>query len=174
MTRWLLIVVEGGAERVEHVFKYFIVPIEYVGWYSMCFEAPASGTIWGQCQGTVLLRSIRPSRVPGLGGLDEIGPMSQVTAHLASVRIWFKNRSKRAHFIKKRSCSRFLETYDKWRPTRRCVAKGRPRARNRGHKFPLLQTMTTLLHYNFFMCGKGLNYIDLRSVLAIDRLQGVQ
>ena len=26
----------------------------------------------------------------------------------------------------------------------------------------------------FFMCGKGLNYIDLRSVLAIDRSQGVK
>ena len=35
--------------------------------------------------------------------------------------------------------------------------------------------MNALLHYNFhFMCGKGLNYIDLRSVLAIDRSQGVQ
>ena len=41
-------------------------------------------TMWG-----ILLRSIRPSRVPGLGGLDEIGPRSQVTAHLAGVRIWF-------------------------------------------------------------------------------------
>jgi len=36
---------------------------------------------------TVLLQSIRPSRVPGLGGLDEIAPRSQVTAHLAGVRI---------------------------------------------------------------------------------------
>jgi len=40
---------------------------------------------------TVPLRSIRPSRVPGLGGLDEIGPRSQVIAHLAGVRIWFNN-----------------------------------------------------------------------------------
>jgi len=39
---------------------------------------------------TVLLQSIRPSRVPDLGGLDEIGPTSQVTAHLANVGIWFK------------------------------------------------------------------------------------
>ena len=77
-------------------------------------------------------------------------------------------RSKRAHFIKKRSCGTFLTLYDKWKPTRRCVAKGRPRARNRGHKSLLLQTMT---HNNFlFMCGGGLNYIDLRFV---DRSQGV-
>jgi len=40
VTRWLLVVIEGGAERLEHVFKYFIVPIGYVGGYSMCFEAP--------------------------------------------------------------------------------------------------------------------------------------
>jgi len=84
-----------------------------------------------------------------------------------------KNRSKRAHFFKKRSRSTFLELYDKWKPIRHCVAKDRPRARNRGHKSLLLQTMTALLDYNFiFMCGKGLNYIDLRSVLAIDRSQG--
>jgi len=84
-----------------------------------------------------------------------------------------KNRSKQAHFIKKRSCSTFLELYDKWKPIQYCVAKDRPRARNRGHKSLLLQTMIALLDYNFiFMCGKGFNYIDLRSVLAIDRSQG--
>jgi len=41
-------------------------------------------------ENTVLLRSIRPSRVPGLGGLDEIGSRSLVTAHLANVGIWFE------------------------------------------------------------------------------------
>jgi len=46
---------------------------------------------------------------------------------------------------------------------------------NIDHKSLLFQTMTALLHYNFlFMCGKGLNYIDLRSVLATDRSKGVQ
>jgi len=49
--------------------------------------------------------------------------------------------------------------------------RSRPRARIRGHKSLLLQTMTALLHNKFlFMCGKGLNYIDLRFV---DRSQGV-
>jgi len=44
-------------------------------------------------------------------------------------------------------------------------------SKNRGHKSPLLQSMTALLHYNFlFMWGKCLNYIDLRSVLAIDKV----
>ena len=46
----------------------------------------SAGIFWGYALVvgyTVLLRSIRPSRVPGLGGLDEIGPRSQVTAHLA-------------------------------------------------------------------------------------------
>jgi len=63
------------------------------------------------------------------------------------------NRSQRAHF-QKRSCSVFLELYDKWKPTRRCVAKGRPRPRNRGHKSPLLQTMAAVLHYNFLLCAE--------------------
>jgi len=94
--------------------------------------------------------------------------MYQVTSHLSGVIIWFKNRSKRAHFIKKRSCSTFLEIYDKWKPTRCCVSKCRPRERKRGHKSSFLKKMTALLHYNFlFMCGKGHKYIDLRSVLAI-------
>jgi len=80
-------------------------------------------------------------------------------------------RSKRAHFIKKHSYSTFITLYDKWKPTRRCVATGRPRARIRGHKSLLLQTMNALLHNKFLsMCGKGLNYIDLRFV---DRSQGV-
>jgi len=71
-----------------------------------------------------------------------------------------KNRSKRAHFIKKRSRSTFLELYDKWKPIRLCVAKDRPR----GHKSLLLQTMTALLDYNFiFMCGKGLTVTILTS-----------
>jgi len=46
--------------------------------------------VWRVEPYTVLLQSIRPSRVPDLGGLDEIGPTSQVTAHLANVGIWFK------------------------------------------------------------------------------------
>jgi len=40
---------------------------------------------------TVPFRSIRPSRAAPRGGLDEIGLRSQVTAHLASVKMWFVN-----------------------------------------------------------------------------------
>jgi len=40
---------------------------------------------------TVPFRSIRPSRAAPRGGLDEIGLRSQVTAHLAGVKMWFVN-----------------------------------------------------------------------------------